>query len=243
MTDKATKSITEVANSYMKRRGIAGASEKNKNRNQERIENSDLVKDISFYDKNREIYLFRTGSYFEAVVLLEREMNNLRLKFRPTGINVEILEKADNLTPLILFGDKKSPKKFVFRTDSLYLNPLSYLISLENSKGTVLDKLKVDVRLEEDEKCKNKEGSRLLDKKLPSRAVFVERKNPDSHFPDGDYILIDSEDKGPLDSPLNIITQRTVLEKIEEGMLFENGKFSKEITGEEKWCLLLPEDR
>lgn len=237
---KIMTKVSKIVDKYQHERDKLNNSRKWRKRNMKIIEKSDLVEKFSLRNNKNEMHAFNMNDSFNCTLSLTQEIKNLKLKFRQDSGKLFFGLEVKNTFPLRLFG-KEEGRKYKFKTDSLYLNPSPYEVILENSERVILDDIKINVL----RKHENEDGkySRHLEKKLPSKAIFVERNNSESYFPRGDFISISSKNNKKPELPLPVITERSFLEKIESGYLFRDGKFSKEVDGEEKWCLLPSEDR
>lgn len=197
--------------------------------NKKVVEKSDLIENAKFFKGNKEIYTFKKGEPFKAIIKLNRKVKDLKLKFKQTGLAF-LFKEVKNASPLKISSKSIGESEFVFETNSLFLSPSEYKLSLVGSESTLEKGLKLNV-LEEGEK------------EIPDSSVFVEKNNPNSHFPNGDFLLIKPGGRNLPESPVNIISDRMILEEIEKASMFKNGKFNKTVRGEDKWELLLEEDR
>lgn len=219
----------EVFDLFRKRTDRWNNSKKYAKINQKIIENSDILEDLKFFNRGKEIYTFRQGGDFEAVVTLKEEKDGLRLSFEQCG-RIRLFIEIKNPSPLEISPKKIGKCKFVFKTDSIFLDTSEYKVNLKDSEGILVKDLKLNV-LEEGEKD------------IPQNSVFVEKNNPKSNFPGGDFLLIRPEGKEIPKSPVNIISDRSILEEINKASLFKQGLFKEVVSGDKKWCLLLPKDR
>lgn len=229
MNEERKYDAFEVVDLFRKRRDRWSNSKKYAKINQKIIEDSDILEDLKFFNKGKEIYAFRQGEDFKAVVTLKEEKDGLRLGFEQWGSRRLFME-IKNPSPLEISSKKIGKCKFVFGTDSIFLNPSEHKVSLRDSEGILVEGLRLNV-LEEGEKD------------IPQNSVFVEKNNSKSHFPEGDFLLIRPEGKEIPKSPVNIISDRSILEEINKASLFKQGLFKEVVSGDKKWCLLLPKDR
>lgn len=204
---------------------IVSTSQELKGKIKEKISETNVRK-IKFLSEGDEQYAFKEGSHFKGEVSTGAEVEGLKLRFVQDFRGIIPGRSPEKV--LVIQGKEVKKKGFLFETDSLFLNACPYWVEIIDSRG---NKIAGDIKIE----ILPGEG------KIPDPLVFVEKENPESSFPDGNFLLIQPQGQEVPESPVPITFNRLVLEDIDEAHLFEDGSFKEAVQGEKKWCLL-PEE-
>lgn len=210
----------EVLNQMRDRYRRVGASEKLRKENLEVVSSKKNVDYLKIFNREGEHYQMFEGEKFKL---------DLELKTSPYDIPIlNFLEQSPEglRNKFSILAKRAGKNKFRFETNSLLLQPGRCKIEIKEGNETIIEKININVRSGE--------------RKIPSGAVFVDRENKKSKFPEGDFLVLDTarnsnniEKEG---TP--IIYDRKILRGVDEAILHKKGSEDKKVSGEKVWCLV-----
>lgn len=221
-----SSSSDEVISEYRDEVSRSSVSDDLREAIEKKVERSDIVEEVEFFDCDEETYVFRPGGVFRAIFECDAS-EKLRLVFKERGSIEEEKEDGSRFKKrMYLEPYEESSGRVVFETQKLFLNPNKYGIDLVDVDGKCLLKnLPI--------KVVNRDR-----KEIPDKAIFVENDNDDSEFPEDDFLLLNSSDSSLKEKGNCVIVERMVLWEIDEAFLFRDGSFEEKVSGDDIWCLV-----
>lgn len=219
--------VDDIFEEYSNSAAKESKSDENKNIIESKVEKSDIVRSIKFYNNNVESYVFDRGDSFRGIIKTDYD-KNIILKFKARHDTRGTKDGFRGFrTYLYLYPEKNKNNNLYYSTDKLFLDAHKYGIDVidEENEEILLSNLPIKVNFN------NK-------KKIPKKSIFVESRNNNSNFPNGDFLLLNSNNEELKKSGNCVIVNRTVLWHVNRAMLFREGDFKKEVTGDDIWCLV-----
>ncbi|MFB6089248.1 MAG: hypothetical protein ABEK36_05710 [Candidatus Aenigmatarchaeota archaeon] len=212
--------FNEVLQKYKEHELKKGISEKIKKKNERKIRSNEIIDELKIFIGGKHFYIFEGKKSFRIILKFSKKIDGYpKIRFKDKRY-----KKSGDVFYII--PNKKSTKKYIFYTDKIGLeNPTNnYRFDIEVSGKIVLEDLEL------------KSANKNLE--CPENAIFVDRENEYSSFPEGDFLKLKPTNSTIKKQGVIVFYHRCILKNIKKAYLYQEGDFKEKITGDRVWCLI-----